>query len=369
LFRHYYFSLFAFSLVSFTGKGQHVFWSDTSKNIRRITVPIFIISPETHIAAGALGVLLWKNIDLTRPTRTSNAELITLYTSRQQLIFIPRYTIFTKGEKFFIEGFGEELIGYKDFYFGRGNNTPVSNREDITYNVIGWENKIGRKILKNQKLFMGIETRALTYYNLNTPLTGELLNEKITGYKGSVSVGLGPALIWDTRDNVVNPSKGFYWDFRYSQYSTALGGTVGYHRTYLDFRKYINVIPKYRHIIAMELFADFVRGNAPFKELAELGGPRIMRGYYRGRFRDNYLTAFQTEYRMPVYKRLGVVAFAGLGKVYNPTTVNLDDLHLSYGGGIRYQINKREKLNIRIDYARGDPKYLGYFYFGLTESF
>jgi hemolysin activation/secretion protein len=124
-----------------------------------------------------------------------------------------------------------------------------------------------------------------------------------------------------------------------------------------------------RHILAMELFANFVRGDAPIKELAELGGPRIMRGYYRGRFRDNYVTAFQAEYRMPVYKRIGIVAFAGLGKVYNPSELNLDGLHYSYGGGLRYKINKREKLNLRIDYARGDPHYLGYFYLGFAESF
>ncbi|MBS1487462.1 MAG: BamA/TamA family outer membrane protein [Bacteroidetes bacterium] len=348
---------------------QNVFWSDTSKNQRKIIIPILISTPETHTGIGALGVLLWKNTDAAKPTRTSNAELVGLYTTRHQLIFIPKYTIFTAGEKFFIEGFGEELIDFRDFYFGRGNNTPASNRETITYHALGWENKIGRRVFQNQKLFAGVETRAITYYGIRSSSTGALSSEKVTGYNGSVSIGLGPALIWDTRDNVVNPGKGFYWDFRYSQYSTALGGTVDYHRTYFDFRKYMNVVPRHRHILAMELFGDFVRGNAPFKELAELGGPRIMRGYYRGRFRDNYITAFQTEYRMPVYKRWGVVAFAGLGKVYDPTSVNFNDFHISYGGGLRYKVNKREKLNIRIDYARGDPRYLGYLYLGLAESF
>jgi len=72
---------------------------------------------------------------------------------------------------------------------------------------------------------------------------------------------------------------------------------------------------------------------------------------------------------MPVYRRVGMVAFAGLGKVYNPSEINCDCLHYSYGGGLRYNINKREKLNLRLDYARGDPNYLGYFYLGFSESF
>ncbi len=318
---------------------------------------------------GALGVTLWKNIDSTKHTRTSNAELVLLYTSRKQLIIIPRYTIFTKGEKYLIEGFGEELIDFRDFYFGRGNTTLPSKREVVTYNVVGWENRISRRLFAGKRLFLGLETRALNYYHLKTDSSGMLDKEKVIGYNGSTSIGLGPALTWDNRDNVVNASKGFYLDVRYSNYSTGLGSSVNYHRLLFDFRKYVNVNPSKRHIFAMELFGNFVRGDAPFKELAELGGSRIMRGYYRGRFRDNYMTAFQAEYRMPVYKRVGIVAFAGLGKVYDPSSVNLDAMHYSYGGGLRVNINKREHLNLRLDYARGDPKYLGYFYLGFAESF
>src|SRR5258706_1433458 len=109
-------------------------------------------------------------------------------------------------------------------------------------------------------------------------------------------------------------------------------------------------MPSKRQILAIQAFGNFVVGNAPFKELAELGGPRIMRGFYRGRFRDNYLTAVQAEYRMPLNKRIGVVGFAGLGKVYNPKEVNVDGLHYSYGGGLRVNINKREKLNLGLSY-------------------
>ncbi|GHM99086.1 membrane protein [Cytophagales bacterium WSM2-2] len=345
------------------------FWSDTSKNDRKIILPIAVYTPETHVGIGVLGIKLWKNLDEGNETRTSNAELVGLYTSRQQLILIPRYTIFTKGEKYLFEGFGEELIGFRDFYFGRGDNTPISNREKITYDVLGWENRIGRKIFRREKLFLGLETRAIQYYNIQRQPNGELDTTRVTGYQGSSSIGLGPALTWDKRDNVVNPSKGFYWDLRYSVYSKSLGGTVNYHRILIDFRKYFTMNPAKRHILAFELFGNFVKGDAPFKELAELGGPRIMRGYYRGRYRDNYLTAFQAEYRMPVYKRIGIVAFAGLGKSYNPKEVDLNDLHYSLGAGIRANINKRERLNLRLDYAYGDPDRIGYFYLGFAESF
>jgi hypothetical protein len=358
------------TILSLPMAGQGLrFYSDTSKNARNIILPIVLYTPETQVAVGGLGVRLWKNLHPEVPTRTSNAELVVLYTSRGQLIIIPRYTIFTRGEKYLIEGFGEELINFRDFYFGIGNNSSADNREKFTYDVIGWENRIGRKVFKQKKLFAGIEARALKYYNMKLEPGGQLETGQVTGYNGSTSIGLGPCLTWDERDNVVNASRGFYFDARYSFYSTALGGSVNYHRTYIDLRKYFNVNPSRRHIFAMELIGNFVRGDAPIKEMAEFGGSRVMRGYYRGRFRDNYMTAFQAEYRMPLYKRFGIVGFAGLGKVYNPSEVNFDDLHYMYGGGLRYMINKREKLNLRLDYARGDPHYLGYFYLGFAESF
>ncbi len=161
------------------GQGQFRFYSDTSKNARNITLPILLYTPETQFAAGVLGVRLWKNLHPEIPTRTSNAELVLLYTSRGQLIIIPRYTIFTRGEKYLIEGFGEELINYRDYYFGIGNNTSPDSREKFTYDVLGWENRIGRRIFKHRKLFIGIETRALQYYNMRLEPGGALETEKL----------------------------------------------------------------------------------------------------------------------------------------------------------------------------------------------
>jgi outer membrane protein assembly factor BamA len=363
--------LFCFiGLISKPLQAQRIkLWSDTSKNVRRIGLPVAVYTPETHFGIGALGVMLWKSHHPEIKTRTSNAELLFLYTSRHQIIFIPRYTIFTRGEKFMLEGFGEELIDFRDNYYGVGDKTPSSNREIISYDVLGWENRVGHRIIKNKHLFAGLETRIIRYFNIKTEPGSLLKSEMTSGYQGSTSIGFGPSMTWDERDNVVNPSKGFYWDMRYSFYSKDIGSTNEYHRVIIDFRKYFLLNSAKHRILAFQVFNNFVKGDAPFKELAELGGPRVLRGYYRGRFRDNYLSAFQAEYRMPLYKRLGMVAFAGVAKVYNPESVNLEGLHTSWGAGLRYTINKKERLNLRLDWGYGDRDRPGYFYLGFAESF
>jgi outer membrane translocation and assembly module TamA len=94
-----------------------------------------------------------------------------------------------------------------------------------------------------------------------------------------------------------------------------------------------------------------------------------MRGYYHGRFRDLQQFAVQGEYRRHVYKRIGVVAFAGVGNVSDKISgLNFTNLKYSIGGGLRYALNASERLNLRLDYGIGKGTNSG-FYFQLAEAF
>ena len=94
-----------------------------------------------------------------------------------------------------------------------------------------------------------------------------------------------------------------------------------------------------------------------------------MRGYYDGRYKDKDMLEFQGEYRFPVYKRFSAVAFGGGGTVGNTfSDYSLSDLKFSYGAGLRIALDKREKLNLRLDYGIGQGKNNG-FYLQLGEAF
>lgn len=74
------------------------------------------------------------------------------------------------------------------------------------------------------------------------------------------------------------------------------------------------------------------------------------------------------EYRFPLFWRLGMVGFAGVGDVFNQLNdVRASTLKYSVGSGLRFAVNPAERLNIRIDYALGKDG--GYFYFSVAESF
>ncbi|HYH56974.1 MAG TPA: polymerase, partial [Anseongella sp.] len=77
----------------------------------------------------------------------------------------------------------------------------------------------------------------------------------------------------------------------------------------------------------------------------------------------------QTELRTPVVWRFGVAAFGGLTKVYNWTDrFEIGRVKPNYGGGLRFLIDRKNDINLRLDYARGSDGQDG-FYVAFGESF
>ena len=109
-------------------------------------------------------------------------------------------------------------------------------------------------------------------------------------------------------------------------------------------------------------------GKVPFQEMSTLGGPSDMRGYQAGRYRDDFAAYAQVEYRLPLFWRFSLAAFASAGNVSpDPGRYSLHGFKYTGGGGIRFRFNE-EKFTLRCDYAvtgEGGSN----FYFSANEAF
>lgn len=96
-----------------------------------------------------------------------------------------------------------------------------------------------------------------------------------------------------------------------------------------------------------------------------------MRGFYDGRFRSKNQVVLQAEYRVPIAWRIGAVGFAGIGNVGDRVhNLNFQELKYSYGGGLRVALNRKERLNLRVDYGWGVGESTSHgLYFQLGEAF
>jgi len=120
-------------------------------------------------------------------------------------------------------------------------------------------------------------------------------------------------------------------------------------------------------VLAARVFAKAGLGNVPFEEQAVMVGTDL-RGYASGKYRGEQKYTFQAEYRRPLFKRFGAVAFGGFGWVADDVSrIRLADILPSIGLGVRYLMIPAYGINVGIDFAVGkDDKA---FYFRIGEAF
>jgi hypothetical protein len=320
----------------------------TYKRFRTSALPVVFYSPETRLGLGAAAIIVFR-IGKDTATRKSNIVPYVVYTVNHQILTALPFTLFGKKEKWRSEG---ELTYYlyPEYYYGIGNSTKLEDKDLYSYR---WMRVYHRTLLKvKPDVFAGIVQEIIYMGNVRSSSTGKLQMDKPAGYQGSFISGLGPCLVIDKRDNVLNASKGYYLEVFGSLHGKATLSDYNYSRSHIDFRCYKKTGK--RILVATQVFARFSRGNIPFKQLSDLGGDQIMRGYYKGRYRDNHLGAAQVELRWNVWRRWGLAFFGGLGKVANRYSDFAEgNWKTSYGGGLRFKIDRKENYNLRLDVGIG----------------
>lgn len=335
------------------------------KNGTWVTLPAAVFSPENGLGLGVGSLRVFKLNRDDSTARSSQLQAIALYTTENQFLLSPRYLLFTRGERYFLSG-RVQIFKFPEFYYGIGNETPKSNEELVEYNYIGYENRVLRQMIPG--FFSGLEFRYYHRFNFDLVEGGLLERTRVPGYNGSKVAGLGPLFLWDRRDNIANAFEGHYVLLAAYFYGKFLGGRFNFTNYQVDVRKYFRLLKDKEQVLAFQFLGNFIQGVAPFRQLSALGGSRMMRGYYLGRFRDQHLLATQVEYRTPVWWRIGAVGFAGVGNVFNEVAdVALRNLRYSVGGGLRFSVDREERVNIRFDLGIG--KGTTGFYFNVAEAF
>lgn len=178
--------------------------------------------------------------------------------------------------------------------------------------------------------------------------------------------GIGLSLSYDTRDFILNPTRGVYVMLKemfYPELMSTHDRTV--YSTTAVFNYYQRAWPG--SVIALDLYGHFNSSNAPWTLREELGGDGSrMRGYYAWRYIDNSYMAAQLELRQHIAGRLGCAAWAGGGTVFPSfSKLKLNDVLPNYGLGLRFEF--KHNVNVRVDYGFG--KGTGGFVFQFAEAF
>ncbi|UPT67375.1 MAG: outer membrane protein assembly factor [Sphingobacteriales bacterium JAD_PAG50586_3] len=287
---------------------------DTTAKPKRnkiLAIPVISRAPETDWTFGAAATWLFKTSQRDSLLRTSNVQLIGIYTLRNQYVGQLDANIVLPGERWYLKIHGS-ASRFPDSFWGVGNTMPESNKERYTFDQYHINPTLMRMV--KPKLFAGLIYDFQRFYNIQYTPGGIFDQQQLPGRTGSLISGAGATVLVDSRDNLYNAYKGWYAQFISLFYGKGLGSKFTYNQFILDTRKYLKVYR--RHILALQAYFEYNGpGTPPFRNMARMGGPERMRGYYSGRFTDKTHVCFQAEYRFPIWWRFGGTAFASAGEV------------------------------------------------------
>lgn len=336
--------------------------SSSAGGIGWFAYPYVFYTPETDLAFGGGAVLSMKFSDLPEG-RPSSLTFYGFYSINDQfdLTLVPE--AYLDHDRLLISG---KISGGKiiDRMYGSGPTAPEIDDElyDADYFSLG--GRVVASVEAAVKIGAVFELKSVAVRD--TRGNPFLDDSTLAGRTGGLSVGVGVSAEFDSRDNVMYPSRGIYAFATAHVFTPPLGSDFTFQRYTFDVRGFTE--PWAGNVLAWNLYAMLIGGTPPFYDYALLGGERVMRGYYLGRYRDRAYAAIQGEYRRKIWWRFGGVVFAGAGDV----APGLWDFQIkyikpTYGAGLRFTFDEDEKMDLRMDvgFGRGTSG----VYFSVYQAF
>ncbi|NCI46404.1 BamA/TamA family outer membrane protein [Sediminibacterium sp. WSJ-3] len=338
---------------------------DSAKKTKLLILPVISKSVETGWAFGTASSFTFRIFPDDTGSRTSSMQALALYSTKKQLVMAINGAQYFRKEKYILN----EQFSYSSFpdkFWGLGKQTPVTAEEPYRFQQYYVYAHLMRKVARH--LFAGIIFENQKVWNIEYLSGGAFDKQDVQGRKGYKIAGFGGSFTYDSRNNAFSPDKGFFGQLFIDHFDAIWGSDYNYTNILVDLRKYLSLTKK--QVLAFQLYSFNNTGReVPIRSLAALGGASRMRGFYEGRYRDINQLVLQGEYRLHVKGRFGLALFAGTGSVAaNWREYALDDLRHSMGAGLRVALDKKEKLNLRIDYGTGGGKNNG-LYLQIGEAF
>jgi hypothetical protein len=334
-------------------------------NLKIVPIPIFTSTPETGIRVGGALEYFFNAKEKDTEARGSYIHGQFTYSTLGQIEVKATWQVFTKGEKFVYRG-GGGYSTYNDRFWGVGNN-KVDEKDYLgqDYSRIFLESKMYR-LLKN-KWYAGLKLDYNDVYNVVNSRPLSIQEQGVPGINGSKTLGLGPAILYEGRDFPFSAHSGAYAEFYFARNFSFKNNPYDYNTWFLDLRKFYPLTPN--STLGFQLSSIHTSGNVPLRELPRVGGSVLMRGYFTGRFRDKSFTALQAEYRFHLWKWIYGAAFGSAGVIDESINqYSSADLLKAGGLGLRFLINKKNRMFVRLDYALNSTAG-GAYYIRLNEAF
>jgi hypothetical protein len=254
------------------------------------------------------------------------------------------------------------FAGYLDLKLdlnASGSGDDSAGRLDWLVSGPAVQGRISRRLRGNW--YLGVTAR---YLDISQSLVSDEEGDgdfNISSDITAVAVGLN--LDYDSRDLPSNAFQGRYLELKALTSNQSNSNDDTYQSYHARFRSYHPLRDSL--VFAWEVNGCARGGEVPLWDTCRLG----LRGFSATQYLGKRSLYAQAEVRWRIYKRWGLVGFAGAGRVYE-TFESLGEGNTvpSYGLGIRFMVLESQRINLRIDYARSDQGNEAW-YLSVSEAF
>ena len=296
-----------------------------------------------------------------RHTNLSNVTFAPYLNFKGRFAFSFRSNIYTSNNRYNVQGDTRFSI-YPEYVYGSKNNNFDNEKVLVTYKYI----RFYQTLLKELKPYLLAGVGYNMDYHIGIKTVGDTIGlAKFTGYQhgtspgqNTISSGVTLNLLYDSRNNSINPVPGGYMNLIYRVNPIFLGnGNNTWQSIYLDSRKYISLPGQKRHVLAFWNYIwTAITNDVPYLDLPGIGYEpyqRSGRGIEQNRYRGKTLIYLESEYRSDITANglFGFVAFANVNTTTSPADNSFTGLHPAIGTGLRVKFNKRSNTNIALDFG------------------
>ena len=327
-------------------------------------VPAVGYSLQTKFAGTLTGNIVF------RSSPDSKVSAITTsmgFTQRRQFTLPIVSNIWSRDNKFVFVGDARFYI-YPQSTYGLGTNSNIRDEDPMRYNLFRFSEVVLRQITGN--FYLGGGYKLMQHWGISHkgPLNGAPSDYEAYGTSShTTSSGLSINGLFDSRDNSVNASKGFYAAVQYYDYKKILGSSDDWKSVVIDIRKYFRLPANSDNVIAFWSYNWLtLAGRPPYLDLPSTSWDTYSttgRGYIQSRFRGSKMVYLETEYRFKITPNglIGGVVFVNGESFSAAPGTHLQSIQPGYGPGLRIKLSKVSKTNLDIDYGFGNQGSKGLF--------
>ena len=316
------------------------------ENLNITAYPVLFFLPETRWGAGGASVVTFRLPGEGPESRPSSFNGGVAYTQNKQLLFFFPYSLYKNNND--LKVIGE--IGYYIYFYNHYGIGNESSKEDQEIYDVNYPRIHTSMLQRFGDFYLGIKTKYDNYNITEIKSDGLLTSNQWASQGGGQLLTYGPLVQYDTKDFQFHPTKGWLAEAGLITSKSGVLSDATFTKLHVDARYYKSI--KNEHIIASNIYFGHIWGDVPFSELFYYGSNKRARGFSDRRFKDRSILVMQSEYRFPIWRWLGGVAFGATSAVGQGTSDLFSNrFRWTGGGGLRIILNEEDRVRLRLDYA------------------